>query len=284
MTDQLQRFIFETTDIRGELARIDQAYLETIATHDYPAPVARLLGEFLTAAALLSATIKFEGSLTLQARSSGQIPLIMAEATSEQQLRAIARDADHADSDDFKTLLADGQLAISITPKKGKRYQGIVSLDGSNLAECLQDYFQQSEQLATKIWLHADKARATGMLLQELPASDNSDPASRERDWEHMCHLAQTLTAEEMLALEFDTLLHRLYHQEQVRLFEPQPLRYQCSCTRQRTLEAIKSLGQEEAENIIKAQGAVSINCEFCHQQYHFDDKDIQALFHRTLH
>ncbi|MBL4827926.1 MAG: Hsp33 family molecular chaperone HslO [Spongiibacteraceae bacterium] len=284
MTDQLQRFIFENTDIRGELARLDQSYLDAIATHHYPEPVARLLGEFLTAVALLSATLKFEGMVSLQARSKGQIPLIMAEASSDQTLRAIAREADQASSDDFKTLLADGQLAISIIPSKGKRYQGIVALDGHNLAECLQDYFRQSEQLATRLWLYSDSQRATGMLLQALPSSEQTDSQNSQKDWEHICHLTDTLTEEEILSLEFEKLLYRLYHQEQVRLFEATPLSYQCSCSRQRTLEVLKALGQEEAEKIVHEHGSIEVDCEFCHQHYHFTNKDIQSLFLPRIH
>lgn len=284
MTDQLQRFIFDSTDIRGELARVDDSYQQAIAAHGYPEPVARLLGEFLTAAALLSATIKFDGILTLQARSKGQVPLIMAEATSDQKLRAIARDADDADSNDFNTLLADGQLAISITPKLGKRYQGIVALEGSSLAQCLEQYFQHSEQLATRLWLCADDSHACGMLLQQLPESGQSNPDQRQHDWEHLYQLAQTLSDEEILTLPFENLLHRLYHQEAVRLFKPAGLTYQCSCSRQRTLEAIKAIGQTEAEQIVSTLGAIDINCEFCHQNYSFNLKDIQNLFNPPVH
>ena len=282
--DLLQRFIFEDTDIRGELARLRQSYLDTVSSHRYPAPVAQLLGEFLAAAALLSATLKFEGTLTLQARSRGQVPLIMAEITSERRLRGIARDADLADSDDFHTLLADGQLAITITPARGQRYQGIVPLDGDNLAQCLEGYFRQSEQLATRLWLHCDGERATGMLLQELPVSAGGDAETRADQWQHATTLADTLTATELADLPFEAILHRLYHRDPVRLFDPQPLQFQCSCSATRTLDALRTLGQEELLTIIAEQGAIDINCEFCHQHYHFTERDVRGLFDNTVH
>lgn len=284
MTDLLQRFIFDTTDIRGELARVDNTQLQALSNHHYPEVVAHLLGELIAAAALLSATLKFEGTLTLQARSEGQIPLIMAEATSDNKLRAIARGADDASSKDFHQLLTDGHLSITIDPAQGKRYQGIVALEGNNLAECLESYFQQSEQLSTRIWLASNGKQAAGMMLQELPASQVNDPEQRQQNWQHMTTLAETLSNEELLTLSFDDLLYRLYHQEQVRLFTPNPLAFQCSCSQTRTLNALRTVGKEDLEQIIAEQGTVDINCEFCHQHYHFDANDIQSLFTKPLH
>jgi molecular chaperone Hsp33 len=284
MTDLLQRFLLDDTDIRGELTRLEQSYQQALSGHLYPEVVSRLLGEFLAAVALLSATLKFEGRLTLQARSRGEIPLIMAEASSDHSLRAIARAADAASSTQFQTLLADGQLCITIDPKQGKRYQGIVPLEGANLAECLEAYFQHSEQLSTRIWLSSDGQRAAGMLLQELPASSCSDPDLRSQHWQHATRLAETLTAAELLALPFETLLYRLYHQETVRLFTPTRLQFSCHCSRARTLSALRALGQSELEQILEEQGYIDMNCEFCHQHYHFDSADIRQLFQQTLH
>lgn len=284
MPDTMQRFIFDDTDVRGELVQLQQSYQQALDKHDYTAPVARLLGDFLSAAALLSATLKFDGTLTLQARSEGQVPLIMAEATSTGKLRGIARDAEDASSEDFQTLLSNGKLAITITPAKGQRYQGIVPLDGANLAECLEHYFQQSEQLATRLWFASDQQRSTGMLLQELPASEAIDADTRVEQWQHLTHLAQTITEQELLGLDTETLLHRLYHQEQVRLFEPSELSFQCSCSEQRTANAVKAIGQQEAEAIIEEQGAISIHCEFCHHHYRFDSDSIKVIFSPQIH
>lgn len=284
MSDQLQRFLFEQTDIRGELTRLQQSYLDTLSAHPYPAPVATLLGELLAAASLLSATLKFDGTLTLQARSNGQVPLIMAEITSDRRLRGIARGADDAHSEDFHDLLKDGQLAITITPAKGQRYQGIVPLDGDNLSQCLESYFRQSEQLATRIWLCCRGNIAAGLLIQELPAGADVDAEYRAERWEHITALADTLSTDELLQLPFDTLLHRLYHQDPVRLYDPQPIVFQCSCSAARTLDALRTLGETELQSMIAEQGSIDINCEFCHQHYHFTEADIRELFRSTLH
>ncbi|MFA7554307.1 MAG: Hsp33 family molecular chaperone HslO [Spongiibacteraceae bacterium] len=282
--DQLQRFIFDDTDIRGELTCLEQTYQDVLGGHQYPEVVAHLLGEFLAAVALMSATLKFEGTITLQARSDGQIPIIMAEANSDRSLRGIARSADDASSDDFAVLLANGVLSITIDPKHGNRYQGIVSLDGANLAQCLEGYFQQSEQLSTRIWLSSNGQQCAGMLLQELPSSHAINPELRQEQWQHLTTLADTLTPSELLSLPFEAILHRLYHQEQVRLFEPSPLHFQCSCSRNRTLSALHTLGKEELEEILLEQGSIDINCEFCHQHYHFNHQDLEVLFQPTLH
>jgi molecular chaperone Hsp33 len=284
MTDQLQRFIFDNTDIRGEVVRIEQSYQQCLAGHQYTEVVANLIGEFLAAAALLSATLKFEGTLTLQARSDGEIPLIMAEATSERNLRAIAKQADQATSDQFNTLLGDGRLCIIIDPEQGQRYQGIVSLEGDNLAQCLEAYFRQSEQLSTRIWLSSNGQQAAGLMLQELPSSKTINPEQRLEQWEHISHLAATLTEEELLKLDFQTLLHRLYHQEQVKIFPSAALQFQCSCSSARTLNALRTLGQQELLEIIAEQGSIDINCEFCHQHYHYQQQDIIELFSPTVH
>ncbi|MCP3907576.1 MAG: Hsp33 family molecular chaperone HslO [Oceanicoccus sp.] len=284
MTDQLQRFIFDNTDIRGEITRLDKSYQDTLANHNYPEVVAHLLGEFMAAATLLSATLKFEGTLTLQVRSEGEIPLIMAEASSDHKLRAIAREADAASSKEFTQLLANGQLIITVDPKKGQRYQGIVVLEGNNLSECLEAYFLQSEQLSTRVWLASNNQQAVGMMLQELPPSDAIEPAQRQQQWQHVTKLAETLTAEELLSLPFDELLYRLYHQEQVRLFEADTLAFQCSCSETRTLNALRTLGREELDSIIEETGAIDINCEFCHQHYRFDSAAVASLFEQTLH
>lgn len=277
MADQLLRFIFDTTDIRGEWVQLERAYQETLATHHHAPPVQRLLGEFLAAAALLGATLKFDGIITLQARSSGEVPLIMAEATSAQELRGIVRGAEHAMSDDFRTLLRDGQLAITIDPSQGARYQGIVPMEEPTLAGCLEHYFRQSEQLPTRIWLAADGQRAAGLFLQELPS--RADAAARAAQWEHLLALAGTVTDAELLELPGETLLHRLFHQEPVRLLRSDALRFGCSCSQARTEAMLVGMGRSEAESILAEQGEISVTCEFCSQNYRFGSAEVDALF-----
>jgi len=282
MPDQTQRFLFDDSDVRGEIATLEESYQHVLAKHTYPEPVAQLLGELLAAAALLVGTLKFDGLLILQARSSGAVPLLMVECSSAREVRGIARyHAEQIQPDATLTeLMPEGMLAITIDPANGQRYQGIVDLEGATLAECLTNYFAASEQLPTRFWLNADSRRACGLLLQQLPADRLKDPEERDASWEHLRTLADTLTAEELLGLDSETLLHRLYHQEQLRLFDALPIRFRCSCSRERSANAVISLGQHDAEQLLSEQGgAITIDCQFCNHSYRFDAADIAQLF-----
>lgn len=277
MSDEILRFIFDGTDIRGEWVQLDRSYRDTLANHHYPPAVRRLLGEFLAAVSLLSATLKVEGTVILQARGGGEIPLIMAEATANRELRGIAHGAERALSGDFGALLGGGQLSITIDPTGGRRYQGIVELLGDNLAACLEHYFRQSEQLPTRIWLAADADRSAGLFLQELP--NRSDPEQRSRQWQHLVTLADTVSGAELLELSGEQLLYRLFHQEDLRLLRRDPLQFRCSCSQQRTEAMLISLGRAELEQILLEQGKIDVNCEFCNQRYQFGPAEVAALF-----
>ncbi|MFC3607684.1 Hsp33 family molecular chaperone HslO [Stutzerimonas tarimensis] len=282
MSDHTQRFLFEDTDVRGEMVRLDASYAQVLAKHPYPEPVAQLLGEMMAAAGLLIGTLKFDGLLVLQARSGGAVPLLMVECSSGREIRGIARyEADQIlPGAGLAELMPEGVLAITVDPAKGKRYQGIVALDGHSLAACFSRYFASSEQLPTRFWLNADGRQACGMLLQQLPADRIRDATARESSWQHLTTLADTLTAEELLSLDAPTLLHRLYHQEPVRLFDPLEVRFHCSCSRERSATALVSLGQADAEALVEEQGGeVTIDCQFCNQRYAFDAADIAQLF-----
>lgn len=282
MSDFSQRFLFEDTDVRGELVELEQSYAEVLAKHPYPEPVAQLLGEMLAAATLLSDTLKYDGLLVLQARSTGAVPLLMVECSSAREIRGIARyeAAALGSAASLRELMPEGVLTITMDPRVGKRYQGIVSLDGDTLAACLSSYFAMSQQLPTRFWLNADGRRARGMLLQQLPADRQRDAEAREAGWEHLVTLADTLTAEELLGLDNLTLLHRLYHQESVRVFDAEALSFGCSCSRERSATALISLGAVDAARLIEEQGgALQIDCQFCNQRYEFDAADIAQLF-----
>jgi len=281
-SDYTQRFLFDDTDVRGEWVGLERSYVEVLAKHPYPEPVAQLLGELLAAAALLVGTLKFDGLLVLQARSAGAVPLLMVECSSEREVRGIARyhEEQLTPGATLAELMPEGVLAMTIDPANGQRYQGIVALDGIDLADSLSNYFASSEQLPTRFWLNADGRRASGMLLQQLPADRIRDGEAREASWQHLRTLADTLTAEELLGLNTETLLHRLYHEEQVRLFDPRPIRFHCSCSRERSAKALISLGQHDAEQLLGEQGgSVTIDCQFCNQKYRFDAADVTQLF-----
>ncbi|KTB85187.1 Hsp33 family molecular chaperone HslO [Pseudomonas syringae] len=280
--DFTQRFIFDESDVRGELVALERSYAEVLAKHAYPEPVAQLLGELMAAAALLVGTLKFDGLLILQARSSGAVPLLMVECSSERELRGIARYDESLISPGagLQDLMPEGSLALTIDPSKGKRYQGIVALDGVDLSDSLSNYFVMSEQLGTRFWLKADGHRARGLLLQQLPAAEITDPEERDANWEHVITLANTLTAEEMLSLDNQTILHRLYHEDPVRLFDIQPICFRCSCSRERSANALVSLGLEDAQQlVIEHNGSIEIDCQFCNERYLFDATDVAQLF-----
>jgi len=278
-SDVSQRFIFDDADIRGETVHLDAALKDILAVHQYAPGVNQLIGEFLAAAVLLSTTLKFEGKLILQARSEGQIPLIMVECTNNLQIRAIVRGAEQATSTRFSQLLSNGQLAITVDPSHGNRYQSIVPLVEDSLAHSLDAYFEQSEQLATRFWLAGDQHRAGGMLLQQLPAQSEADNVTRTEQWQHACALAATVKEDELLELGAGQLLHRLYHENPVRLFESSPVAFKCSCSRERTLNALASIDRSEIEEILHEQGNITMDCEFCNQQYQFESEELAELF-----
>jgi len=288
--DLLQRFLFEQSDVRGEIVSLQDCYQTVLANHKQsaqhiPATINTLLGEFLSAAALLSATLKFDGIITLQAKpkNAGPLEVIMADCTRHNNLRAMARyDASKAPSGeqacDFRTLLDGGYLAITIDPAKGKRYQSVIAIEHDSLSACLNTYFQQSEQLPTRIWLSADSKRASGLLLQALPVQLQS-LEQRSELWQHLSLLADTLKADEQLTLSHDEQLHRLFHQETLQCFEPTALQFSCSCSRARTANMLIGLGQKEISAILEEQPSIDISCEFCHYVYQFSPEQATQLF-----
>ncbi len=286
--DRVARFLFENADIRGLTVHLDDTYRDILAIHQYPPGVGLMLGQFMAAAVLMSSNLKFEGKLILQSRSEGQIPLLMAECDHTLNLRAIARGAQEATSRQFDQLLQGGQLAITIDPAGGRRYQGIVPLTGESLAQCLDTYFAQSEQLGTRLWLASDPLQAAGLLLQQLPRRIAGDEARQAGDWQHACTLTGTLTSGELLALAPERLLHRLYHEDPVRLFEPAPVRFRCSCSRERTLDALVSLDPAELNELLEELGSITMDCEFCNQHYRFTREDLAHCLEpgqsKTLH
>lgn len=280
--DYTQRFLFDEFDVRGEWADLERSYAEILARHPYPEPVARLLGELLAAAALLIGTLKFDGTLTLQARSNGPISLMMVECSSTRALRGVARyeSQDYLATDGLANLLPNGLLAITLDPVSGQRYQGIVALDQPALADCLSRYFAESEQLATRFWLACDAGKARGFLLQQLPPQRVLDAEQRAQGWQHLNVLADTVRTEELLQLAPEHLLHRLYHEEQLRLFDAQAVRFHCSCSRSRSANALSSLGQDDAQALLAEQGGqIVVDCQFCNRRYTFDAADVAQLF-----
>ena len=278
-SDTRQHFLFDGTDIRGEISSLESSFQQISARQNYPQAVSALLGEFLAAASLLSATLKFPATINVQAVGQGPIKTIMAECFQKNKLRGIVRGdlASISGQQNLYQLLGAATLAITIEPQQGERYQGIVPMEEDDLSACLEHYFTQSEQLATKIKLAANPQKATGILIQQMPRT--TDKEKSEADWQHLGILLESLKTDEQLSLSHRDQLYRLFHNENIRVFEAEPLEFLCSCSKPRTAKALLSLGQAEVESILQEQGSVQINCEFCDQHYVFDKKDISSLF-----
>ncbi|WP_348760261.1 Hsp33 family molecular chaperone HslO [uncultured Salinisphaera sp.] len=283
-TDQLQRFLFDGTAVRGEIAQLEATYQDVLANNDYPEPIQRLLGELLAACALLTATVKLDGTLSIEVRGSGALSLLMAESNPgnherAQQLRAIARFDEAAWAElsghSLAELFGEGRVVITLDPKEGRRYQGVVPLEGASLAACVETYFNQSEQLPTRLWLAADEANAAGLLLQKLPR----EVAAEDTDaWDRINHLADTLTEHELTVLNSKDVLFRLFHEENTRLFDPAPLIFSCTCSRERFGAALHQLGAEELRSVLEEQGQIETQCHFCNTEYVFSPADVEAL------
>ena len=283
-TDQLQRYTFTDANVRGEMVQLESSYAAVIANAAYPAAVQQLLGEMLAAVTLLTATLKFEGEISLQIQSKGLIQYAIVDATDSQKVRGIARWDETVDEwpQTFPDLFTQGVLAITITPKKGERYQGLVGLTKPSLAECLQDYFAQSEQLATKVLLFAEpstaKPKAAGMLLQVIPESSEATNVKEQTVFNELAILTETITAEEILSLDARAILHRLYHEHDVELFEPKPIVFGCTCSKERSAQALKNIDKHELLSIIADEGQIEMDCQYCHTKYVFDAMDVESI------
>ncbi len=275
MSDLLHQFSFDGTDVRGELAQLELSLQDATRHHHYPMLISQALGELLAATALLSANLKFPGRLTLQVRLGGSIRLLQAETNEKGELRAIARFDEQ--QEEAQLSFVDGQMVITVEPESGQRYQGITAIAGGNVAQALEEYFLQSEQLPTRFWLAANDGKATGFMLQKVPA-----PAGTEVDedaWDRLNFLAATVKQEELLELPAQTLLQRLFHEENTRVYPASPLRFHCTCSKERLGSALRQVGYSELDNMLAEMGRIDIHCEFCQQPYLFERSDIEALF-----
>lgn len=277
--DTLNRFIFDNHPVRGEITRLEQTYQAILDNHNYPVAVQNLLGELLVATSLLTATLKFEGDIAVQLQGDGPLRLAVVNGNHHQQLRGVARvNGDIADNASLKDMVGNGYIVITITPKNGERYQGIVGLEKETLIGCIENYFMQSEQLPTRLFVktgvYNNKPMAAGILLQVLPANENT-----EDSFDHLCALTETITSDELFKLTSDEILYRLYNQEQVRLFETENVTFKCGCSRQRFEDSLVTIPQNEIDEILKEDGGkIDILCDYCGKHYIFDEIDIAKM------
>ncbi|WP_409308525.1 Hsp33 family molecular chaperone HslO [Pectobacterium sp. B1J-3] len=282
--DQLHRYLFENYAVRGELVTVSDTYQNILTNHDYPAEVQTVLGEMLVATSLLTATLKFSGDITVQLQGDGPLKLVVINGNHLQQMRGVARlQGDIKAGSSLKDMVGNGYLVITITPTEGERYQGVVGLDGDTVADCLENYFQQSEQLPTRLFIRTGEYQgqnaAAGMLLQVLPAQH-----SGRDDFDHLAQLTSTIKAEELFSLPANEVLYRLYHQETVTLYTPQDVTFQCHCSRERCADALMTLSSDEINEMLEQDGEIDMHCDYCGSHYQFSAQDIDTIRNPTVH
>ena len=285
--DTLRRFLFERFPVRGYVVNLDASWRALIEHHTYPDVVRDTLGEAVAATMLLSATLKYEGLLTLQVQGPGPMHLLVVQATHRHAVRGVARFRDPTPARSLQALTGGGQVTVTVENENhSNRYQGIVPVTGERLADCFEDYFARSEQLPTRLWLVATAERAAGLLLQRLPSGASASAPELEHaasagdeDWNRVRHLAATLTPAELTNLDAAALLRRLFHEEDVRVFEPSPVFFQCTCSRERVSGILRSLGAAEVHDILAERGSVEVRCEFCNRAWQYDAVDVAGLF-----
>jgi molecular chaperone Hsp33 len=289
-SDSLRRFLFEHAPIRGEIVRLDATWHSVIERHDYPPVLRNLMGELCAAAVLLAATLKLKGSMVLQIHGKGAVKLLVVECSGDLELRATAKWEGELSQGTLQDLIGDGRFVITLDPKDGNQaYQGIVALEGDSIAEILQNYMTRSEQLETRLWLAADGKHASGMLLQKMPEQNEF---MDEDAWVRAVQIAETLKPEELLEVPAVELVHLLYHEEDIRLFDAQAVVFRCTCSRENVARMLRMLGREEVDTILAERADVEVHCEFCNQRYVFDRVDVDAVFtdimamsaNKTLH
>lgn len=295
MKDRLQKILFEHAAVRGEFVDLTATWQQIQENHAYPPAVRHLLGEMTAAAILLAGNIKFNGSLIMQIQGDGPVTLLVAECDSSLHVRATAKMAENTVIPDDATLRqlvnANGRgrfvITIDIHDKLPGQlpYQGIIPFEGDMMADVIENYMQQSEQLNTRLWLAANDSVARGFLLQKLPGETGKDGLSHDSEeaanaWDNLVALSSTLGRNEMLNTDIDTLRRRLFHEEDIRLFDPAYPRFSCHCSRQKITDMFRMLGKAEIHEALESEGGrLAVNCDFCGKTYHFDQADIAQVF-----
>lgn len=284
--DSLQRFIFDNAPVRGELIHLQDSYQSIIHSHAYPPPVRKLLGEALCVAGLLSAIIKFDGRFTVQFQGNGKLKLLLAQCNNHFHLRGLAKWEGIESYADLMDSFSEGVLMIMLDSGQGKRYQGIVSWSGNSLAESIEGYFRDSEQLATKIALDVDDNSAAGLLLQIVPNTPAMkkpmDESTYLSHWEYISKLTESLSPDEMLQKNNESLLKHLYPEEEVRIFPAVPVEFKCTCSRKSGEDAILILGQQEAEAELKNKQCIVVTCDFCNKEHIFNHTEVINIFKKN--
>ncbi|KTD07520.1 Hsp33 family molecular chaperone HslO [Legionella jamestowniensis] len=278
-TDSLQRFIFENASIRGEIAHLQETYQIIMGQRPYPPMVRNLLGEALVSCLLLAGSIKFEGDLSLQFQGDKRLPLLLVQCDNLLHLRAFAKYEEGLQVIDYAEAFLQGQMVLTINQyNHTQAYQSVVPIQSTSMSENLMSYFAQSEQIASRVWLAVNEDMAAGMLLQLMPGQDTQQ---REQFWEYAVQLGQTVSEHELLNLDNQTLLHRLYHETEVRLFDGRKASFKCRCSEEKMKQVLTIIGEEDAQQLLAEKGQIEVTCDFCNKQYCFDPIDVTMLFRK---
>lgn len=281
--DTLHPFIFDNTDIRGNVVQLGSSFQSALQHQRLPKVIHHALGELIAASVCLISTLKMDGALILQLQGKGKLKLLVVECDSNLNIRATAKFDDDISDESFLSLVDDGQFVISLLQKDQQPYQGIVALEGGSIAAMLENYMRRSQQVETALWLFADDTHASGMLIQKLPKQKVDVEGNVDEDaWQRIHQLTSTITQEELSTLPATTVLQRLYHEETVRLFDARNVKAQCSCSNETVANMLVMVGRQEVDSIITEQGTVQINCDFCNKHYVFDENEVDEVFNNS--
>ena len=276
-TDTLQRFMFEHASIRGEIAHVGEVYKTIMEQRAYPPMVKRLLGEALVSCLLLAGSIKFEGEVSLQFQGDKRLPFLLVQCDHQLQIRGFANYQIDGEDIDYNAAFLDGKMALTINQyNQTQAYQSIVPIGSLSMGENMMHYFAQSEQVASRVWLAVNDEVAAGMLLQLMP---DQDTQQREEFWSYAVHIGETISEHELLTLDNPTILNRLYHETELRLYSARRVRFHCRCSDEKMKQVLTVLGEKDVRQLLQEKGHVDVVCDFCNRRYLFDAIDVTLLF-----
>ncbi|WP_131782550.1 Hsp33 family molecular chaperone HslO [Legionella gresilensis] len=277
--DSLQRFMFEHASIRGEIAHLDHAYTTIINQRTYPPMVKNVLGEALVSCLLMIGSIKFEGELSLQFQGDKRLPLLLIQCDHQLHLRGFAKFQPDLTTEEYAAAFLEGKMVLTINPyNQTQSYQSILPIQSTSMAENLMYYYAQSEQIPSRVWLASDDTKVAGLLLQLMPGQSSEQ---REQFWEYAVHIGQTISEPELLNLDNETLLYRLYHETDIRVFDNKMVTFKCRCSPDKMRQVLTVLGEKDIKELLAEKGKIDVTCDFCNQHYSFDAIDITMLFHK---
>jgi molecular chaperone Hsp33 len=274
VADRITPFVFDSLPVRGALISLSRSWRRMLRDHDYDQVVRETLGHAAAATGLIAQSLKFDGAITLQIQGGGGLRMLVMQCTSDLELRGMASAGDDSAAENFGDLVQDAHCAITVDA--GERpYQGIVEIDRSSLADSLENYFSHSVQVPSHVALVSDASLSGGILLQQMPGQRGLD----DDDWNRLGYIAATLRAGDFGTADSLGLIGKLFAEDDLRVFEPRPVVFRCRCSRRRTEEVLRMLGEAETCELLAERGQVDVTCEYCGQRRTFDPIDISRLF-----